>query len=194
MGFSMEDDIKQQQERSALPMLWIGIVSIVMLFAGFTSAAIVSHMSGSWIHIKLPWYFIASTAIIVASSFTYHYAFKLMQRKELAFSVRWIILSLILGAGFGIFQYLGWKELVKQGVYFTGPTANPAGSYFYVITFVHFLHYIGGIISMLVVYFRAKSGKYLEKSTGFKISLIYWHFLDVLWLYLYAFLYYLINN
>lgn len=54
MGFSMEDDIKQQQERSALPMLWIGIVSIVMLFAGFTSAAIVSHMSGSWIHIKLP--------------------------------------------------------------------------------------------------------------------------------------------
>lgn len=186
-------EMQDQQRRSAIPMLWLGMVSIVMLFAGLTSAAIVSHMSGSWIHIRMPQYFIFSTVSIVLSSITYHLAYRYCSsRSEMSFL--YSVLSFGLGLAFGILQFLGWFSLVKQGIYFTGPTSNPAASYLYVITFVHFLHYVGGMISMFVTLIKVKLRKYQESAVGFKASLIYWHFLDGLWIYLYVFLLFLTNK
>lgn len=193
MAENITREMHEQQRRSVIPMLWIGMVSIVMLFAGLTSAAIVSHMSGSWIHIRMPQYFILSTISIVLSSITYHMAYRYCSSSP-HMSFLYSVLSLGLGLAFGILQFLGWSNLVKQGIYFTGPTSNPAASYLYVITFVHFLHYVGGMVSMLVTLVKVKLDKYKESVVGFKASLIYWHFLDGLWIYLYVFLLFLTNK
>ena len=88
-------------------------------------------------------------------------------------------------------QFKGWESLTQQGVFLTGPGSNVSGSFLYVITLAHLVHLIGGLIALLVAVINTKNGKYTSQDhLGFEMTTIYWHFLGLLWLYLFLFLKY----
>ena len=103
-----------------------------------------------------------------------------------------VISVFVLGLLFTFFQLNGWEELTNQGVYLTGEGSNVAGSFLYVLTLSHLVHLIGGLIALLVTAINAKRKKYsAENYLGLEITSIYWHFLSILWIYLFCFLKYL---
>ena len=100
-----------------------------------------------------------------------------------------ILVSVVLGLLFSLSQFLGWKELVQNGIYFTGEGSNPSGSFLYVLTLAHLLHLIAGLIALLVGYFNSISNKYtIDDHLGLDLIFTFWHFLTILWVYLYLFL------
>ena len=103
----------------------------------------------------------------------------------------YIVLSLVLGLLFSCFQILGWGQLVSDGIFLTGAKSHPAGSFLYVITLAHLIHVLGGLISLLVTTIKSAQVKYTKENyLGIELTSIYWHFLDVLWVYLFVFLLY----
>jgi cytochrome c oxidase subunit 3 len=211
----LENEKQLLKVKSSKGLLWLGIVSITMLFAGLTSAYIVRQGEGKWVQFAMPDLFKVSTMLIIISSVTMQWAvssIKKNNKKNLKIAVT---LTTLLGIGFVVFQYLAWSQLVSQGIYFVGevkdlkgsyqyiPAAtesatdvatmgNVAGSFLYVITGLHVAHVVGGMIALFVVLSRAFTGKYSESDyTGVRVCAIYWHFLDGLWVYLFFFLLYI---
>lgn len=182
-------DIELMQKRRAkVTMMWVGIVSIVMLFAGFTSGFILSMGRKDWVSVTLPPAFITSTIIIIISSLTMFAAQYAVKKGNKGGVVGGLLLTLALGIGFAISQYLGFKELFAQGHSFV--SKNPADSWTNMIPFMHLLHVAGGLLALFVTFIQASRGKYTaENYLGLRLTAIYWHFLDILWLYLYVFLY-----
>lgn len=184
-----EIELKESQRKAAKPMLWIGLVSIIMLFAGITSAYIVRQAEGNWLQFDLPFQFYISTFLIVLSSLTFIWANKLAVNNNLESLKTALLLTLILGIGFCLTQLLGWREMVENGIFFTGPKSNAAGSYMYVISGLHLAHVVGGILSVAFVYVKARLNKYsASNKLGIELAATYWHFLDFLWIYLLLFL------
>jgi len=187
---NIDEEMRQSRRKVAKNLLWLGIVGIIMLFAGFTSAYVVRLAKGDWMQFTIPKAFFISTALILISSMTMNWAITSV-KKDLNQNLKIAtLLTLILGFGFMLSQYLGYKDLWQQHVYFTGPGSNASGSFFILIAFMHLLHLIGGLIALIVVYFKALGGKYSSSDyLGVQLCSIYWHFLDVLWIYLFLFLY-----
>lgn len=178
------------RERKAVKaLLWVSLISIFMLFAGLTSAYIVRQAEGNWLEFALPRMFYYSTAIILVSSITINWAMssaKKDNQKNLRIA---LLLTLALGLTFVFLQVSGWKELIALGIFFGGDGSTASGSYMYVLSGVHLAHLIGGIISLLIVLFNAFKGKYNPANLfGLQLCSIYWHFLDILWIYLFLFL------
>jgi cytochrome c oxidase subunit 3 len=190
-------------------LLWLGIVSIVMLFAGLTSAYIVRQGEGKWVNFNLPNLFIVSTVMIVLSSVTLQFSISSVKKNNLQRMNMMLVLTAAFGFGFVLFQYLSWKQLVDSGIYFVGTvkdinmpyqyikagTENPAevqnvaGSFLYALTGLHVAHLLGGLIALCVVLWRAFAKKYsADNYEGISVCATYWHFLDGLWIYLYLFL------
>lgn len=189
LSYSEEEEKKITREKVAKPMLWLGMVSMVMLFAGLSSAYVVSHESSKWLKFELPQLFYVSTAIILLSSVTMNTAVMAAKKNNFAAVKRFALLTLVLGIAFIVCQFKAWDFLTSQGIYFTGKTSNPSGSYLYALTFLHMLHLAAGIISVFVVWVNASRKKYnSENFLGIQLSAIFWHFLDVLWIYLFLFL------
>jgi cytochrome c oxidase subunit 3 len=167
-------------------LLWIAIVSMIMLFAGLTSAYIVRQAEGNWVKFDLPIAFYASTFVILASSATLHWASRSAVKKRMAGLRTGLMMTLGLGLAFCFTQFLGWSELVQTKIFFTG---NPSGSFLYVITGLHLVHLGGGIIYLIMVTARFLNGAYnMENKLPLQLLSTYWHFLDGLWLYLFVFL------
>ncbi|MBI2269397.1 MAG: cytochrome c oxidase subunit 3 [Bacteroidetes bacterium] len=186
----IDEEMRQARRKAAKNLLWLGIVGMVMLFGGFTSAYVVRHEKGDWLDFTIPPMFFISTAIIIVSSITMNWAVTAAKDDNLKNIKSAMLLTLLLGIAFAASQYLGWKNLVEQKVYFAGRESNASGSFFYMITFMHLLHLFGGIIAVIVVNFKALAGKYSSKDyLGIQLCAIYWHFLDALWIYLFLFLY-----
>ena len=165
--------------------LWVAMGSITMMFAGFTSAYIVKSNMAGWVPVKMPSIFYLSTFLILASSGTIYLAKKKFQEREMAKYRLLVTVTAALGLLFMITQYLGFTELWAQKVTFS---ESVAGSFFYIITGVHGLHVLGGVVALLVIFFRAFSAKTRYYSTTpIEVASIYWHFVDVLWLYLFVF-------
>ncbi len=184
-------EIREARRRTAKPLLWIGIVSIVMLFAGLTSAYVVRADNGNWIIFSLPDISIASTAIIVTSSLTMLLAQQAIKKDNRRLAAIGLFLTLLLGFAFFYTQLEGWKQLTAQGIYFVGSASNAAGSFLYLIALMHLLHMIGGLIALLVSLTKTLLKKYSSADyLGIELTAIYWHFLDVLWVYLFLFLYF----
>ena len=177
------------KNRSLKQLLWVGIGSIVMFFAGLTSAYIVRKAEGNWVDFVLPDWFWVSTITIVLSSVVFVMAKQKIKRDELAGN--FIFSVFILGILFSYFQFKGWQALTVQGIYLTGEGSNVAGSFLYVITLAHLVHLIGGLLAVLITAVNAKKGRYNKNNyLGFELASIYWHFLGLLWLYLFFFLKY----
>ena len=167
-------------------LLWMFMVSIVMIFASLTSAYIVRQAEGNWLVFDLPsilWY---STVLLVLSSVAAQLAYRAAKFDNIGAVRGYLSLTLILGIGFLISQVYTWGVLVDNNVYFVG---NPAGSFLYVIMGVHGFHLISGLVYLLIMLTRAYQNKvHSKKLLHLGLSVSYWHFLDVLWLYLFVFL------
>lgn len=185
-------EIEAARRKAAKPLLWLGIVSIVMLFAGTTSAYVVRADNGNWLIFNLPGAFYLSTAVIVTSSITLFMALRMAKKGHKGGTVAGVALTFILGIVFTFTQFSGYSELTSKGIVAMGKYANAAGSFLYFITALHLLHLFGGLISLFVTLINSLRGKYSAGNTlGLELTSIYWHFLDILWVYLFLFLYYI---
>ena len=187
-----QDSQKEKNDRAKKMMLWFGILSLIMGFAGWTSAYIVSSSREDWVsELPLPQSFYISTVIIILSSLTYILAKKSIKEGKRAMCTNWLWATLVLGGAFIFFQFRGFSEMVAQGYYFTGPTSNIKLSYVFLIAAVHVVHVAAGIISLLVVLYKQVKGRYNAKEyLGLSLGATFWHFLDILWLYLLGFMYF----
>jgi len=181
---------KQKHERSRKMMLWFAMASLLMAFAGWTSAYIISSKREDWLHdLELPMAFFVSTVILLLSSLTYIAAKRAVKANKQKRGTTWLWVTLILGGLFVGLQFYGFSQMLANGYYFTGPTSNIKTSYIFLIAFVHFLHIAAGITSLVVVLARQVRGKYgPDKMLGIDLGASFWHFLDLLWLYLILFM------
>lgn len=169
--------------------LWLIIISIIMMFAAFTSAYIVRREEGNWLEFELPTILLVNTVIILLSSITMQWSYVSAKNDNLSSIRLGLILTSVLGIAFLIGQWNGWAELVQNNIYFGGSTSNPSGSFLYVLTGVHGFHLITGLVFVLIT--LASSFKYKVHSKNLlriQLCTVYWHFLGGLWLYLYIFL------
>ncbi|MES2730354.1 MAG: cytochrome c oxidase subunit 3 [Bacteroidota bacterium] len=174
-------------------MLWLFIVSVVMIFAAWTSAYLVRQAEGNWLEFEMPSIFWFNSAVLLASSIFMHWAYISAKRDNLVTMKVTIALTFVLGMTFLVGQWIGWAELVNINVYFGGKSSNPAGSFMYVLTGVHALHLISGVIVLLFAVVAAFRFRIHSKSmVQIEMCATYWHFLDALWLYLFVFL--LVNH
>jgi len=183
---------EEKNKRARKMMLWFGIISLIMAFAGWTSAYIVSSKREDWLdNIDLPQAFFISTIIIVLSSITYVLAKRNVRLNNQKIAKNWLLITLILGIGFIVLQFVGFSQMLESGYYFTGPTSNIKMSYIFLIAFVHILHVVAGLISLLVVIVQQMKGKYTpENMLGLELGANFWHFLDFLWVYLILFMFF----
>lgn len=170
-------------------LLYIGIFSIMMLFAGLTSAYIVSQADLKGPEFSLPPMFWYSSAVILISSVTMNFTVSSARKNKFQNAKIGLLITLLLGILFGVFQYFGWIELYNSGIFFAGKKSFAPGSFVYVMSGLHLLHVISGLVYMLVVMPKTFSQGYNSANyTGLKLCGIYWHFLDILWIYLFVFL------
>ncbi len=170
-------------------LLWVGMAGISMFFAGLTSAVIVRSAEHGWNSIGMPIWFWYSTFAIVVSSVLLIIAQHQVKRGNSP--TIYIVGAFAVGLFFLYCQIKGWEQLTAQGMYFIGEGSNPASSFLYVITFAHLMHVVGGLISLFVTAIKAIQSKYTKENyLGIELTSIYWHFLDLLWVYLFVFLLY----
>ncbi len=185
-------ELKMKTERSYKLILLFAMVSMIMMFAGLTSAFVVSKSRTDWLKdFQLPTAFFYSTAVIIACSLTFHLAKKSIQKDNRTATSSYLLATLALGIVFVIFQFMGFGEIVSSGYYFTGSESSITTTFLYVITMVHLAHLGGGIISLLIIIYNHFKQKYNSTQTlGIELGAMYWHFLDLLWVYLFLFLYF----
>lgn len=187
-----EGTFEEKRARSKKMMLWFGIGSLIMTFAGLTSAFIVSRKREDWlVDFELPQAFIISVFVIVASSITIILAKRAMRKDNISQTTIWLVVTLLLGVFFIFNQFEGFSQFIEQGYNFTGATSNITVSFIYVIAVVHILHVVAGLISLIVVIINNLNKKYTSKSMlGLELAAHFWHFIDVLWVCLFLFLYF----
>ncbi len=189
---SLKTELKVAKQKSAKPMLWISMISMTMFFAGLTSAYVVSRKREDWVSFDLPAAFYISTALIILSSLTFIIAQMLLKKDNTKASFLLLITTLILGIGFIYYQYEGFLQLRNAGLFFTGPNSTVSTSFIIGITFMHVLHLIAGLIVQLVVIYNHFKSKYNpSEMLGFELGAIFWHFVGVLWIYLFFFFYFI---
>ena len=187
-----EEAVSEKTGRAKKMMLWFGIASLLMSYAGWTSAYIVSSSREDWMQdYQIPVAFWFSTGIILLSSLTYWQAKRAVSRDQQSRGTLLLGVTLLLGGAFIISQLQGFSEMIGMGYYFTGPTSNITLSYIFLIAAVHILHVVAGLISLLVVFFKQSRGKYGPgRMLGMELGITFWHFLDALWIYLVLFFYF----
>lgn len=169
--------------------LWLFIVSIVMLFAAFTSAYIVRQGEGNWLVFDLPQLFWTNSLVLIISSATMHWAYLSAKKDNLNTLKLAISITTVLGILFLVGQVYAWGDLVKSNVFFAGKESNPSGSFLYVLTGVHAVHLISGLVFLLIALYSAFTFRiHAKKLDRIEMCATYWHFLDILWLYLFGFL------
>ncbi|PKH50161.1 cytochrome oxidase subunit III [Tenacibaculum sp. Bg11-29] len=189
---TLQEELKIGRRKSAKPMLWISMISMVMFFAGLTSAYVVSMSREDWVSFDLPQSFYISTVLIVLSSIMMFFSQKFLKKDNLKVSLLLLLVSFMLGLGFVWYQYVGFNELKAVGLYFTGPESTVSTSFIIGITFMHILHLLAGVIVLLVVIYNHFKKKYSSADMlGFELGAIFWHFVDVLWVYLFFFFYFI---
>lgn len=170
--------------------LWIFIASVIMIFAALTSAYIVRQADGNWLVVDMPPMFTINTVIILVSSLTLHWAYLSAKQDKFEMVKLAMCITTLLGVAFLIGQFFAWNELVANRVHFTSKDASAvSGSFLYVISGLHWAHVISGVIVLIfatVAAFRLKV--HSKNMTQMEMCATYWHFLDVLWLYLFVFL------
>jgi cytochrome c oxidase subunit III len=179
----------EQQRKKLHPhkfTLWVAIASILMMFAGLTSAFIVKSNLVGWRQIEMPKVFWVSTAVIVLSSLAVQWALRSFRQRDMRMYRMLITATFILGITFVILQWVGCKSLWDQGVRFKGVAG--AGQFLYIIFGLHAIHVLGGIIALMVMFIKAFFGKKKNySSVPVEVAATYWHFVDLLWIYLLIF-------
>jgi len=183
---------KARSERSYKLLLLFAMVSMTMMFAGLTSAFVVSKSRTDWLkNFQLPTAFYFSTAVIIGCSITFFLAKKAIQKDQRSTTTSFLLATLALGILFVVLQFVGFGQIVASGYYFTGSASSITTTFLYVVTLVHLVHLAGGLISLLIIIYNHFKQKYNSSQTlGIELGAMYWHFLDLLWVYLFLFLYF----
>ena len=183
---------EEKANRAKKMMLWFGIVSLIMSFAGLTSAYVVSSTREDWLSdFQLPNAFVISVIIIIISSLTFILAKRALINDKNQASTLWLITTFILGLAFVYNQFLGFDQIIADGYNFTGPTGNITMTFIFIIAFAHIVHVLVGLICLLVVIYNHFKQKYnAQNMLGFELAATFWHFVDILWIYLFLFLYF----
>jgi len=192
MKESVQQELKQAQRKSAKPMLWVAMISMTMMFAGLTSAYVVSRSRSDWVSFNLPNAFNISTTLIILSSLTFLMAKRFIKKENQQLTTLFLIATLLLGLGFVYFQFDGFSQLYQEGLYFAGNQSTVKSSFIYGISIAHLVHIFAGLIVLIVVLFKQLSKKYSASNfLGLELGAIFWHFVDIVWIYLFFFFYFI---
>jgi cytochrome c oxidase subunit 3 len=175
--------------------VWVAVSAIAMSFAALTSALVVRQGSGTdWQRFVLPRILYLDTAILIASSYTLELARKRFTAGGLALrstqsgeaaalrssGLYWLNITLTLGLFFVAGQVLAWQRLASQGLFLA---TSPSSSFFYLLTAMHGLHLLGGVLGLIYVGYRLRHNA-RNAQTSLGTAAVYWHFVDLLWVYL----------
>jgi cytochrome c oxidase subunit III len=168
--------------------LWLACISMSMMFMAWTSAYIVRQGAGSWVDFKLPSLFFVNTVILLMSSATLQGSFMSFKRgNEWAYKGL-LVATFVLGVLFVVMQYQAWLQLNRVGITLTG---NPSGSFVYVLSGFHALHVVAGVAVLITAMIHAFALKFKvsdRRIRRFDLTVNFWHFVDILWIYLLVFL------
>ena len=168
--------------------LWVAIGSMIMMFAGLTSAYIVKRSQANWVMVEIPWMFWLSTATILLSSLTMHLALKSFKERRMQAYRKFMVLTAILGIGFLVLQVAGFQAYRSMDIRLVGAGSNASHSFLLAIAGMHGLHVLGGVIALTFMAVKAiSSRKRSYDSVPVEVVATYWHFVDILWIYLILF-------
>ena len=185
-------EIAEKTSRAKKMMLWFGIISLSMSFAGLTSAYVVSKERPDWLtDFVIPEAFYISLGLIVASSLTMILAKIAVKKEQNSQGMLLLILTFLLGIAFIFYQFIGFNEIIENGYYFTGSESSITTSFIYLVVLMHLAHIIAGLIALLVVIYNHSRQRYAKgKTLGIELAATFWHFVDILWIYLFFFFYF----
>jgi cytochrome c oxidase subunit 3 len=186
------EEHQSRTARSYKLLLLFAIISMIMMFAGLTSAFVVSKSRVDWLKdFQLPTAFFYSTVVIIGCSVTFHLAKKAIQKDNQKATTSFLLATLALGILFVVLQFVGFGQIVANGYYFTGAESSITTTFLYIVTVVHLAHLAGGLIALLIIIYNQFKHKYNSTQTlGIELGAMYWHFLDLLWVYLFLFLFF----
>ena len=172
--------------------MWVALASIAMMFKSLSSAYIGrSGTANDWVPLAMPRILLLSTALILVSSVTLEFARRKLKRSLHAEYAKFLLLTALLGVGFLVSQVIAWRQLAAQGIFVS---SHPHSSFFYLLTGAHAVHLVGGLLALTYLWLRSRrtsiepavAGK--RQATADAVT-IYWHFMDVLWIYLFLLLF-----
>jgi cytochrome c oxidase subunit 3 len=170
-------------------LLWVAMGSIVMMFAGFTSAYIVKRNQTNWQGFELPKVFWFSTAVIILSSIVMLFCVRAFKDRQMSRYRSLLLLVGLMGVAFVVLQCMGFQQLNQNGIKLIHRGSNVAGSFLFVIVVMHMAHIIGGVVALVVMFISAFVGSKRNYSpVPIEVMATYWHFVDFLWIYLFIFL------
>lgn len=180
---------QEKNVRARKMMLWFAIVSIIMMFAGWTSAYVVSSSRPDWVQdFELPNAFVWSTIAIVLSSIALFFAKRSITNGKRKMASQLLLATLTLGIAFIILQFRGFGQIIEQGYFFTGAASTINSSFIYLVVLAHLAHVFAGLIVLLVVIYNHFKQRYKPGQTlGIELGATFWHFVDILWIYLFIF-------
>ena len=163
--------------------VWALLATLSMLFGGFTSAYLVRRAGTDWQRISLPSILWFNTALLLSSSITLELGRACMRRWRTNAVRGWLLATTMLGLAFLVGQLFAWQQLAAQGVYV--PT-SPHSSFFYMLTGVHGVHLLGGVLALFFALSRVWRARWSpDEPNAVNLCATYWHFVDGLWLYLF---------
>ncbi|PXY45514.1 cytochrome c oxidase subunit 3 [Flavobacterium hydrophilum] len=185
-------DEQVQKSKSAKLILLFAMVSMTMMFAGLTSAFVVSKSRADWLKdFQIPTAFYFSTVVIIGCSVTFYLAKKAIEKGNRNATSTFLLGTFALGIAFVVLQFRGFGQIIESGFYMTGQGSSITTTFLYVIALMHLLHLAGGLISLLIIIYNHFKQKYNPTQTlGIELGAMYWHFLDLLWVLLFLFLYF----
>jgi cytochrome c oxidase subunit 3 len=165
--------------------LWVALGSIIMMFAGLTSAYVVKRDLPGWSTFSIPKAFYYSTAVLLTSSLTIQMALKAFKDREMIRYRNLLSTTAVLGVAFVLLQWKGFREIWNTGITLHG---SGGGQFLYIIAGLHAVHVLGGIIALLIMVARAFMPRIRSyNSVPTELMSTYWHFVDLLWIYLFVF-------
>lgn len=188
----MELALEQKSRRNKIHphkfALWVGCASLFMVFMGLSSAYMVRQPAGNWLEFQMPQVFAFSTGVLLLSSVVLHASYRFFVKGNERMYKAFLILTVLMSLAFFALQYQGWQEMTAMGIPFT---LNPSGDFVYVISWFHAAHVVGGLAILAVALIHAFGLKFkvtVKRKLRFQLTYTYWHFVDLLWVYLFLFL------
>ncbi len=190
MNYTLEEQ-NRNIRRAKKNMLLFGMISLGMSFAGLTSAYIISKEREDWLtDFQIPQAFYISLFVIIVSSVTFHLAKAAIKKEENSQGMILLITTLVLGIVFVYLQFLGFSQIIDNGYFFTGSESSITTSFIYLVVLMHLAHIFAALISVVVVIYNHYKLKYTNgKTLGVELAVTFWHFVDILWIYLFLFVY-----
>ena len=192
MKSSSEQEAYDKKAKTYKMLLYFAMISIIMIFAGLTSAFVVSKQRPDWLkELVIPVTFTYSTIILLLSSITFYLAKRAIISNNHSLTKVYLLLTLVLGISFTFLQFKGFDLLFNQGLVPFGSSSKVTVSFLFVFVSVHMAYMFVGMISLIYVIYNHYKQKYNSSQyLGIELSGIYWHFMDFIWVYLFLFFYF----